>query len=145
MSDAVMKEPFLFPASSATDDIRDADLQDKKRRLIQAWAARESIETWQVSELKHQMVPVSMAGAIPRHFTRSSLPAGSFLVERDDNGDLIVGDPVGAAYGLGASFAEAVQQWEELARQHYEDIRREADSLHPRMTNQLRFLEQFFG
>ncbi len=67
------------------------------------------------------------------------------LIERADDGGVIVADPTGAAYGVGSSLGEAVQQWEEIARQHYEDLREQAGPLHPRIRRQLNYLTRLFG
>jgi len=115
-------------------------------RRLREWLAQSDVKSWTVMDLEQEEPlrlviepkPVVSPGPSP-------LPIDSLLVERDVNGDVIVGDPSGAAYGLGASLGEAFQQWEESARQHYLDLSEQADALHPRMLRQLQYLRRLFG
>lgn len=143
MSDAVMHKPFSVQPAPATRDVED----DDEIRRLRAWLARsEPIESWRYVEAEPEVViqlviePKALVSPGP-----SPLPADSLLVERDVNGDVIVGDPTGAAYGLGSTLGEAFQQWEEAARQHYQDLSEQADALHPRMLRQLQYLRRLFG
>jgi len=142
MSDAVIHKPFSVRPSPTTRDVEDDDVI----RRLREWLAQSDVKSWTVMDLEQEETlrlviepkPVVSPGPSP-------LPIDSLLVERDVNGDVIVGDPSGAAYGLGASLGEAFQQWEESARQHYLDLSEQADALHPRMLRQLQYLRRLFG
>lgn len=143
MSDAVMHEPFSIHPAPTTGDMED----DDEIRRLRAWLAQaDAVESWKYIEGEPEVVlrlviePKTVVSSGP-----NPLPTDGLLVEHDVNGDVIVGDPTGAAYGLGASLGEAFQQWEETARQHYQDLSEQADSLHPRMVRQLHYLRRLFG
>lgn len=143
MSDAVIHRPFSIHPSPTTRDVEDDDVI----RQLRAWLARSDFKSWTVIEPEPKeplrlVIEPKVAVVSPGP---SPLPIDSLLVERDVNGDVIVGDPSGAAYGLGASLGEAFQQWEESARQHYLDLSEQADALHPRMLRQLQYLRRLFG
>lgn len=140
MSDAVTHRPFSVAPPAATPTMEDDDWQRRLREVSRAWT--EEIQTWEASPPEREEVPLFIPKAVA---SQGPPPARGLLVERDANGDVIVGDPVGVAYGVGPSVGEAVQQWEELARQHYGELAREPESLHPRMLRQLRYLRRRFG
>ena len=83
-----------------------------------------------------------VAGPSPTFFTRQGLRP---LVTQDDQGNLVVSDEVGAAYGVGATYGEAFAAWTESAREHYLDLRAAEHRLHPRMLRQLEYLRGVFG
>ncbi len=141
MSESVMSEPFTV----VPGDTRDVEDEATLRRFRDwlAHLAPEKVASWRFVEEGRKVVRVHVE---PTKITSGRpLPLRSFAITRAANGDVIIADPIGAAYGIGASPSEALQQWEELARQHYKDLTREADSLHPRMLRQLHYLRRLFG
>lgn len=142
MSDAVVHKPFSVHPSPTTRDLEDADVI---RQLRDWFAQSEAIDSWSFSEAEAKVVHVVIEPKVVVSPGPSSLPTDRLLVERDDDGGVIIADPTGAAYGVGSSLGEAFQQWEEGARQHYEDLRKQADSLHLRMRRQLYYLTRLFG
>ena len=72
-------------------------------------------------------------------------PPPPLTVERGDDGGYIASDSVGVAYGMGGTAAEAISDWERLAREHLADLRRAEPALHVRMRAQLVFLSRLFG
>jgi hypothetical protein len=67
------------------------------------------------------------------------------LLLRRTQAGVIVADPVGAAWGAGASVSEAFAEWQELANEHFGDLRANEARLHPRMRRQLEFLRAVLG
>lgn len=60
--------------------------------------------------------------------------------ERDEFGQFVATDPVGAAVGTGASMAEAVEDWEFLANELLDEIEEFDGELHPRVARQRDYL-----
>jgi len=82
---------------------------------------------------------------LPRYVPTAETSPYSGLVFEVGDGQVIASDPVGVAFGCGASNAEAVAEWEERAREHLADLRENEHRLHPRMAVQLEYLRRLFG
>lgn len=76
---------------------------------------------------------------------RPTSPVSPVRFKRDDHGDVLAWDVLGAAYGVGTTPAEATTDWEHEAREVYADLAANAARLHPRLTRQLEFLRAYFG
>jgi hypothetical protein len=143
MSESVMSEPFTVAPGHTKNVADEAALTARRFRDWLAHLDPEKVGSWGLVEEEREVVrlhvePKALPSARP-------LPLRSFVITRSDEGDVIVGDPIGAAYGVGASTGEAFLQWEETARQHYLDLSEQADALHPRMLRQLQYLRRLFG
>ena len=101
MSDTIPQE-FVMPRPSRTDEL---EVDDEDRRLRAELVQKDMPAVFHVR-----------ATAARRHTTQ----AFQGLQVELDEGSVIVSDPLGAAYGVGASLGEAMAQWEAQAREHYE-------------------------
>lgn len=66
-------------------------------------------------------------------------------VEVDEDGNVVVSDRLGVAYGIAATGAEAFAMWREVAHETYLELAAEEAALHPRLFEQLLFLRKIFG
>jgi hypothetical protein len=62
-----------------------------------------------------------------------------------EDGDTIIADVFGAAYGVATTVEEAFSRWSDAARELRDELMAEEDHLHPRMAETLLFLRRIFG
>lgn len=123
-------------------EAHDIDAQGKE--IIRAAGFRDDMMTdlhpaW--PESQQIMTYVTSVGA---HVGSERDLASSLLVDRDGQ-QVVVSDPLGAAYGCGGTLGEAVADWEEAARETLVELEQARDHLHPRLVRQLVHLRRIFG
>jgi predicted RNase H-like HicB family nuclease len=69
---------------------------------------------------------------------------GAISVEVDDDGTFIVQDVLGAVYGTGQSYEEALDDFIASLEEHLEFLRTNRERLHDRLLRQLGLLERLF-
>ncbi len=68
----------------------------------------------------------------------------TFVLERDEEGDLIFSDTAGVSFGVGAEFNAAVGDWFSSVQALLEILRTSHYSLHDQLANQARVLSELF-
>ena len=135
MSSSVADE-FSIPETKQTAQTP-SELDDLFRQLIDAFRSRDvPFAGWALR---------FGAGATDQFAVGVRVPPLRLHLERTEDGGFVASDAFGAAYGSGGTVNEATANWETLAREHYEDLLREEQRLHPRLRRQLAFLRQLFG
>lgn len=140
MSDTIAQE-FAVPRAGRAHDL---SADDVDRTLTSLVAERHEVSSWG-SSLETQIGASALPIPSDQAAVRLSTDVFRRLTVRLSEGNVIVADPEGAAYGVGPSYAEAMEEWTEAAREHFEDLRQQESRLHPRMRRQLVFLASIFG
>ncbi|MGH2541719.1 MAG: hypothetical protein ACRDIB_02910, partial [Ardenticatenaceae bacterium] len=109
------------------------DLQEQAEAL--AAARGQSIEEVALEALAARLTVrqgTSGASAMPLHL----------IVERDEDDAFVVGDEMVYAYGVGATLAEAVADYEAMLGEMYTGLLADESRLVPRLREQLDYLRQ---
>jgi hypothetical protein len=126
-----MVDKFKLPTAA---DTAGADGADEKQYISDLIASmkREGVRSFKMPGGAESVAPANR-------------PPYPVEVEVDGDGNVVVSDRWGVAYGVAATGPEAFVMWEEIARETYAELAAEEASLHPRLHEQLLVLRKLFG
>jgi hypothetical protein len=144
MSDTLHQDPFTFPRPGRTDP---NELAEEVAEVLRSFVQkREPILAWEQPNNAHSGQTRVVVRSSGRPGIGVSAEAHRRLTVRCGAGNsVIVADTDGVAYGEGPTFADAMEQWNDAAQEHYQELRQNEARLHPRMQRQLAFLRLIFG
>jgi hypothetical protein len=89
--------------------------------------------------------PVAVAVTATVAVPRAIRPLAEFTFALGANGEIVVADRYGAAWGEGASPSEAMEAWRAYAADVYRMLLEHKGRVHGSMQPQLEFLRRYFG
>ena len=109
------------------------------------YAARR-VDPQDVSDLSTEQASTHQGGELERNQSQASQSPtrGPFAVSRDEEGGFVVQDVLGAVYGAGPTFDEAIADFIVALDDHLAFLRERRDELHSDLVSQLATLERLF-